>query len=232
VPTGQQPSEPEHVTFAAVLVTVCVVAGVLVGLALGPIVERVPEPQPFPTAGRLALSGATAVLFGLAAARFGATADLAIYLFLFAALATVSAIDLRVRRLPDVIVLPTLLVAVLAMAAVSLARNDWALLGRAGLGAVLYFVLLFVPHLVSPRGMGFGDVKLGAVIGLAVGWLATSGTALVSLVFGAAVLGMVLGVVLGLVFRAGWRGTFPLGPALVLGAVFVIVFSDSLAGAT
>jgi leader peptidase (prepilin peptidase)/N-methyltransferase len=168
------------------------------------------------------------VLFGLAAARFGASAELVIYAFVFASVATVSAIDLRVHRLPDVIVLPTLALTIAAMAALSLARDDWASFGRALLGAVLYFGLLFIPHLLNPRGMGFGDVKLGAVLGLAVGWLAPSGIDLITLVFGAAVLGMVLGVVLGLIFRAGWRGAFPLGPALVLGAVVVIVFSESI----
>jgi leader peptidase (prepilin peptidase)/N-methyltransferase len=211
-----------------VLVAVVAVAGLVVGLGLGVVVERVPEPEPFPRAGRIALALITALLFGLAAARFGATADLAIYLFVFASVVAVSAIDLRVHRLPDIIVLPTLVVAATAMALVSLGDGDWGPMVRALVGAVLYFGLLFVPHLVNPRGMGFGDVKLGAVLGLSVGWLAPSGTGLISLVFGAAVLGMVLGVLLGLLFRAGWRGTFPLGPALVLGAVVVILTSESL----
>jgi leader peptidase (prepilin peptidase)/N-methyltransferase len=195
---------------------------------LAVVVERVPERQPFGRRGRIGLAATTAFLFGVATARFGATADLAIYLFLFASLATVSAIDLRVRRLPNVIVFPMLLVTPLAMAIVSLTRGDWAPMGRALVGAALYFGLLLIPHLISPRGMGFGDVKLGAVLGLALGWLAPTGTAVITLVFASAVLGMVLGVLLGLVFRAGWRGTFPLGPALALGAVIVIVASESL----
>ena len=101
-------------------------------------------------------------------------------------------------------------------------------MGRALAGSALYFGLLLIPHLVSPRGMGFGDVKLGLVLGLALGWLSPTGTGVITLVFAGAVLGMVLGVLLGLVFRAGWRGTFPLGPALALGAVIVIAFSESL----
>jgi leader peptidase (prepilin peptidase)/N-methyltransferase len=211
-----------------VLVAVVAVAGLVVGLGLGVVVARVPEPQPLPRAGRIGLALTTALLFGLAAARFGATADLAIYLFVFASVVAVSAIDLRVHRLPDIIVLPTFLLAATAMALVSLGDGDWGPMVRALVGAALYFGLLFVPHLINPRGMGFGDVKLGAVLGLSVGWLAPSGTGLISLVFGAAVLGMVLGVLLGLLFRAGWRGTFPLGPALVLGAVVVILTSESL----
>ena len=36
---------------------------------------------------------------------------------------------------------------------------------------MIAFVLFFVLHLVSPRGMGFGDVKLSFVLGLSLGWL-------------------------------------------------------------
>jgi leader peptidase (prepilin peptidase)/N-methyltransferase len=215
-----------------VLVLGCAAAGLVVALAAAGIVERVPEPRSFDRRGRIVLAGATVVLFGLAAARFGATAELVIYLFLFAALATVSAIDLRFRRLPNAIVFPSLLVTAGAMAAVSALRGEWAQLGRAAAGAALYFVLLLIPHLVSPRGMGFGDVKLGAVLGLGLGWLAPSATAVITLVFAGAVLGMVLGVVVGLLYRAGWRGTFPLGPALALGAVIVMLASESLVNAS
>ena len=36
----------------------------------------------------------------------------------------------------------------------------------------MYFGILLVIHLISPRAMGFGDVKLAAVMGLYLGWLA------------------------------------------------------------
>jgi len=140
----------------------------------------------------------------------------------------VSAIDLRVHRLPNVVVAPTFVGGLVAMVVVSLVRGDWGPMGRALLGAALYFVLLLLPHLISPRGMGFGDVKLGAVLGLSVGWLADNVAGTVTLVLVAAVLGMVLGMLLGLVFRAGWRGTFPLGPALAAAAVVVVLGSESL----
>ena len=206
----------------------CTALGLVVGFLGAIIVARVPERQPLPTPARLAVVLVTAALFGAAGVRFGAAAELPIYLFVFASLVTVSAIDLRVSRLPNVIVAPTLAASALSMVVASAIRDDWGPMSRAVLGAVLYFGLLLVPHLISPRGMGFGDVKLGTVLGLAVGWLAPGVTGVITLVFAAAVLGMVLGVVLGLVFRAGWRGTFPLGPALAAGAVVVILASESL----
>ena len=66
------------------------------------------------------------------------------------------------------------------------------------------------------------------MLGLAVGWVAPDVAGTVTLVFAAAILGLLLGAVLGLVFRAGWRGTFPLGPALAAGAVIVILWSESM----
>ena len=42
---------------------------------------------------------------------------------------------------------------------------------RGGLvGGAIYFALLFLPHLIYPKGMGMGDVKLALVMGLYLGW--------------------------------------------------------------
>ncbi len=78
-----------------------------------------------------------------------------------------SAIDLRRHRLPDR--LTGAGTAVLAAVALALARGDGSVLGRAAAGAALFAGVLLVVHLVSPAGMGFGDVKLGVPLGLAVG---------------------------------------------------------------
>jgi leader peptidase (prepilin peptidase)/N-methyltransferase len=214
--------------FAAVLAVACAAAGLLAGVGLAAIVARVPEPRAVSWAPRLAIALATALAFLAAALRFGTTAELPVYLWVFAGLVTVSAIDLRFRRLPDVVVAPIFVGALAGMAVVAIVRADGGPLVRALFGALLYFLLLFVPHLISPRGMGFGDVKLGAVLGLSVGWLAPDVLATVTLVFTAGILGMVLGLVVGLLYRAGWKGTFPLGPALALGAFTVILWSESL----
>ena len=42
---------------------------------------------------------------------------------------------------------------------------------RAVLGGAAAFAVFFVIHVISPRGMGFGDVRLSFVLGFALGWL-------------------------------------------------------------
>jgi leader peptidase (prepilin peptidase)/N-methyltransferase len=90
--------------------------------------------------------------------------------------------------------------------------------------------MLLIPHLISPRGMGFGDVKLAGVMGLYLGWLAPTWggsvyVILVSLVLGA-VLGVVLGVGVAVVRRK--RGAFPFGPALALSTVIVVLAASQI----
>ena len=61
--------------------------------------------------------------------------------------------------------------------------------GRGLLAGVIAFVVFFVLHLVSPRSMGFGDVKLSFVLGLSLGCLG----------WGEVVLGLFLGFLYGAV---------------------------------
>jgi leader peptidase (prepilin peptidase)/N-methyltransferase len=69
--------------------------------------------------------------------------------------------------------------------------------------------------LVSPAGMGMGDVKLAGLLGLLLGWLGWP------VVVAGFLLGFVVQAVLGLALivlrRAGRDTELPFGPALVLG---------------
>nr|MBA3289746.1 prepilin peptidase [Acidimicrobiia bacterium] len=113
---------------------------------------------------------------------------------------------------------------------VSLAYDVPSAIEWAVIGAVVYFLALFVPHLVYPEGMGFGDVKLALVMGLYLGWLATDRLSSVYLVVVSLMLGCVLGVVFGVAVRLVTRrdGAFPFGPALAAATVVVVVFSEPL----
>src|SRR5205085_1677025 len=53
-------------------------------------------------------------------------------------------------------------------------NGDGSTLGRALVASVGAWGALLVLHLVSPAGMGFGDVRLALLIGLDLGWLGTS----------------------------------------------------------
>jgi leader peptidase (prepilin peptidase)/N-methyltransferase len=168
---------------------------------------------------------ATGLLYGLAAARIGWTRELPVVLVLLAGLVAVSAVDLVYLRIPTRFVRATgaAVAACIAVAAVTVGPVG-ALVG-ALVGGALYGGFLGIFYLISPAMLGFGDVRLGTLIGAVVGWLAWMPDrpveAPVTGVLGAAFLGSLAGTVAGLVLLAARRQNrpFPFGPAMALGAV-------------
>ena len=177
---------------------------------------------------------ATAVVFALFGARFGDDLRVIPLLVLGASLVAVSVIDLQLLRIPDRVTFPTLALAVPLVGLASLRYDDGEAFVAALVGAVAYFLLLFVPHLVYPRGMGFGDVKLALVMGLYLGWLGWSEShplgGPIQLVLYGLMLGCLLGVVFGLLSAVVTRrrGEFPFGPALALACVVVAFYASDL----
>lgn len=125
-------------------------------------------------------------------------------------------VDVREHRLPDALVLPSLVVAPLLVAAVSLARGQPESLARALTGMAVAWTVFRLLHAAAPAGLGRGDVKLASWTGLVTAWL--SWPALVVGFVGAVALGGVAAVVV--LLRGGSRRTaLPFGPLLLGGAV-------------
>jgi leader peptidase (prepilin peptidase) / N-methyltransferase len=134
-------------------------------------------------------------------------------------------VDLAVHRLPDRVVFPSIAVVCAAWLADAVVLGTWDALLRAVLAGAAAFGAAVVAALISPGGMGFGDVKLLGLIGVLLGW------------FGWSVLG--LGVVLGFVAgalgtvvllalrRTGWRSEVALGPSLLLGATLALLVAST-----
>lgn len=181
----------------------------------------------------LAVEGVTILAFVVMALRFS-DLELVAVLWLTAALVTVSVIDLQLLRIPDRITFPALAVALPMLVAISLYRDRPDAIQAALVGAVVYFLLLLVPHLVYPQGMGFGDVKLALLMGLYLGWMGwTPGYPIVGpirLVLYGLIAGSLIGVVFGLSAQVVTRrrGAFPFGPALALGCLLVIYHAAEL----
>lgn len=173
---------------------------------------------------------AMAGVFGLFAARFDEPTVLVAYLVLGASLVTLSAIDLQTLRLPDRLTGPTMLAGLLLLAVAALATDRTDAMVPAIVGSAAYFGVLLVTHLVYPRGMGFGDVKLAAPMGLYLGFLETDPLAAVSLVLYAMLLGFAGGSVAGVLVVAVRRRSvpYPFGPFIAMGTVVAIVMSRSL----
>lgn len=175
----------------------------------------------------------TAALLVVAALEYGDSVAFVPVALLFALLVPACVIDLRVLRIPDRIVFPGLAVAVPAVIIASLIDDHPRAITGALVGALTYFVLLLLPHLVYPRGMGFGDVKLALLLGLVVGWLGWQSDhpvlGPVRLVIYAMVVGLLSGVLFGVLLPMVRRGkAFPLGPGLAIGTVVVTLFASDL----
>jgi leader peptidase (prepilin peptidase)/N-methyltransferase len=170
----------------------------------------------------------TALLFALAALRFGLVWALPAFLFLAAAGVLLAVIDLQHRLLPNSVVLPSIGVGAVFLLVAAFAEQEWDALLRAVSGAVVLFAVFLVLALISPSGLGMGDVKLAALLGLYLGWIGWGAV----VVGGAA--GFVVQALLALVLlagrRIGLRGELPFGPAMLLGAAVAIGWSDALLG--
>ncbi len=183
----------------------------------------------------------TAVAFVLVTARFGpamlegqtppdsiaGAIELVAFLTLTAVSIALALIDLDTKRLPNVIVVPSLLAGSVLLGAAALVRGDLAALAGAAIGGAALFLLYFVLALVSRGGMGMGDVKLAAVLGLSLGFLGW-GNLLVG-AFAAFLFGGVFGILLLIVRRAGRRTAIPFGPWMILGAWLGVFAGEFLA---
>jgi leader peptidase (prepilin peptidase)/N-methyltransferase len=168
----------------------------------------------------------TAGLWVGMALRFGASWELPAYLALTAGLVALSLIDLDHFLLPNRVLYPTgfLTAGLMVIPAVVYADgNDYL---RAVLGGAAAFAVFFVIHVISPRGMGFGDVRLSFVLGFALGWLS----------WGHVYLGLFLGFLLGAVVGSllivlklrTRKDHVPFGPFLAAGAVLAIFAGTQL----
>lgn len=124
-------------------------------------------------------------------------------------------IDVDTRRLPDVVVLPSLAVGLVAfLLAWPLGADGGALL-RAVIAMIAMFGSYALIRFIRPDGMGGGDVKLAAVAGLYLGWLGWG--ALVVGWLGGFVVGGLVGLVMIATKRASRSSAVAFGPWLLVG---------------
>lgn len=168
---------------------------------------------------RLAASLTCGILFGLMAWRFQMPLELAAYLLLAAAAVMLSIVEFVERRLPNIVVFPlaglvTVLLLLASWTRGSLGDAIGVIAGAAGMFAV-YFVLA----LISPRGMGMGDVKLSLALGAAAGYLGL--TAWLVALMGAFLIGAIVSII-GLISRKVRLSTLiPFGPSMFVGTLLV-----------
>ncbi len=154
-----------------------------------------------------ALTGALAVAVVLTK---HSASEVVLGLVLVVVLVPVALIDLEHRIIPNKITLPAAVAAVAIGAALDLKGVPEQLIAGAGAGG---FLLAFL--LMYPRGMGMGDVKLAAVLGLFLG--RSVGVAILAGVLTATLVGAVVIARVGV--EKGRKTAVPFGPFLALGGV-------------
>ncbi len=174
----------------------------------------------------------TGALFAGAALVAGARWVLPAYWWFIGVVVALTITDLDFKRIPDRILRPGLAGGALLLAAGAIADGTAGgggveALTRAGLGGLAYFSFLFVLALLGPAGgLGFGDVKLGLLLGLFLAYrswgVLWAGIMLAFLIGGAA------GLVLMAARRADRKTAIPFGPALVAGALVALAFGPAL----
>lgn len=230
-------------------------AGLLGGLVVPRLIAWCPEPEVNPEENPddypdhvpfavLAARPGLAVRCALACAVAGAVLGLAVgggwglawLLFLVPVCCALTVIDYVTWYLPSRLIRPSWLVVALLLGVASAATGQPALLGWGAIGFVALGGYYGLMRVLVPAGMAGGDVRLGALLGLALGPFGV-GTLFVSVLAAAllSVLAYVPLLVRGRAIRSDQaRGPLkhrvPYGPFLVLGALVAVVVGQVLAG--
>ncbi|MGY1836444.1 prepilin peptidase [Blastococcus sp. SYSU DS0510] len=216
----------------AAAVAVAALLGVLTGAVADRLAATFPwdggEPRPrraLPVPLTELLTGA---LFALVALRIGADRALPAFLVVAGAGVLLALVDLRHRLLPNRVTGPAAVATAGLLLVAAATQGTWDPLLRAGLAAAALFCGFLVMALISPAGLGMGDVKLAALIGLPLGWLGWDAVLL------GAVAGFVVQAAVALLLlltrRVGRRTELPFGPAMLAGAAMAVGWSGALLG--
>jgi len=149
---------------------------------------------------------------------WGDPAEIAIDFVFVTMLAAITLTDLERRIIPNKI----LLVGAVLCVAIAVPSDPAGLVER-GIAAVAAGGLLFAVALAYPRGMGLGDVKLTATMGLFLG------AAVAPALLAALLAGSLVG--LALIWRHGSEArkmALPFGPFLALGGVVGMLAGEAL----
>ena len=166
----------------------------------------------------------TVAVFVAVGVRFGSDWVVPAYLVFAACLIAVALVDLEHYIVPNRILIVALALGVPLLVLPAAVDDRWGDVRGALVGAVVGLALLLVIHLVNPRGMGMGDVKLAGVEGLYLGFLGVR-----HVLFGL-FLGFLLGAVGGLVLIAtglrSRRDHIPFAPFLAAGALLTVLLGS------
>ncbi|GLW11855.1 hypothetical protein Misp01_69830 [Microtetraspora sp. NBRC 13810] len=189
-------------------------------LFLGVVPDTTPGAPPAYRPARFSVEVVTGLLLAGLAVAVPSAGVWAAFGWLAVCAVPLALVDVAVFRLPDRLTAAAYAgtLGLLAVTAVAERRHDelaGALLG--GLAVSAFYLVLF---LVNPAGMGLGDVKLGAALGTALGWLGWA--SVVAGVFAAHLAAGLYGLAMIVTRRGSRKSDLPFGPFMILGTLAAI----------
>jgi leader peptidase (prepilin peptidase)/N-methyltransferase len=168
----------------------------------------------------------TGLAFAITAVRFGPSSSLPAELIFVAGLIALAAVDLERYLLPRAILYPTLVLVASALFLTAAVTGQWRRLAIAAVCGVGSFVTFFLIHFAKPAWLGFGDVRLAGLLGLALGWM---GPWYLLIGFMAAnLLGAAVGIGLIVANKARRTTPLPYGVFLAAGSLFALWLGASI----
>jgi leader peptidase (prepilin peptidase)/N-methyltransferase len=198
----------------------------------GPLLTRVALVGSCGTCGRrierryALVQGATAAVFAALAVRFGAEPALPAFCVLGAALVAMTATDLGGRIIPRAIVHSAALAGGVLLSIAAAESGRWGSLRTSAVGGAAALAAFALIHLVSPAGLGFGDVRLAALVGMFLGWLGPA--QLAAALVGGFALAAAWGLGVVVTGKGGYRSALPLAPFMSAAALLIVLLYQPL----
>jgi leader peptidase (prepilin peptidase)/N-methyltransferase len=134
-------------------------------------------------------------------------------------------IDLEHGLILNKLVYPSMVIALLLALIPRPWFTQWIVPGiaNAAIGGAIGFALFLLIALISRGGMGWGDVKLAGLIGLATGFPLV----FLSVIMGA-ILGGIVAVAMVIAKKKQRRQTIPFGPFLAVAAMITLLWGSNI----
>ncbi|HEX5771448.1 MAG TPA: A24 family peptidase [Nocardioidaceae bacterium] len=169
---------------------------------------------------------ASGVTSGLVGAVVGWGPILLLWAYLVPVGVALAIVDWRTRLLPTKVIAPSYVVLVVLTVLAAVLAGDWDSLIRAGWGWLVAGGTFFVLWFIYPRGMGYGDVRLSGLLGIALGYLGWG--ELLTGVYAGFLIGGIGGLLLS-VLRIVDRKAYPFGPFMLVGALVGVLAGPGVA---
>lgn len=170
---------------------------------------------------------AAAVIGGIFGASVGWAWPLVYLVPLAPMFVALGVIDFRTKLLPTWLLAPMYPLLVLAVVLCGVVTQDWHDLRRAGLGWLVMGGYYLVLWLISPRIVGYGDVRLAGLLGMALGYLGW-GELFVGMITAFLVTGLVALVAVVTRNVSLRRMSLAFGPWMLTSAVVGVAFGHAI----